>query len=138
MNQRSEDIETAPHDLGAYPSQPRASTRVGTLASSAANFFRGPDRASRSLPPRRVLLPSAEAEARRAALQAVLFRHWSAVKADGITASEFVAFLQPLADLDGITVSYICGNGDDTEDVQEGSIWNERNFIEPEDMVRDR
>jgi hypothetical protein len=37
---------------------------------------------------------------------AVLLKHWNAIRADGISASRFIAFLQPLADLDGITVSY--------------------------------
>ncbi len=33
-------------------------------------------------------------------------KHWSAIQVDGISASEFIAFLQPLADLDGVSVTY--------------------------------
>ncbi|MDM0117591.1 hypothetical protein QTI66_36375 [Variovorax sp. J22R133] len=36
-----------------------------------------------------------------------LYRHWSRIKADKITASQFIEFLRPLADLDGVCVSYI-------------------------------
>lgn len=36
-----------------------------------------------------------------------LYRQWNRIKADGITASEFIEFLRPLADLDGICVSYV-------------------------------
>jgi len=166
MNQHSHDIETVPHDLGAYPTRPRASTSGGTLASSLANFLRGTDRASPpSSPAVEVLFPTSEGEARQAALQATLFRHWNAAKAEGITASQFIAFLQPLADLDGITVSYICNDEDGDECVckavsphprsqairdekrsseralsfalnEEGRVWIESNFVEPEDLVR--
>ena len=59
-------------------------------------------------------------EAQQAALRSILFRYWNAIKAEGITASQFVDFLQPLADLDGITVSYI----DDDEDSN-----NERAYV---------
>ena len=37
----------------------------------------------------------------------VLHRHWINIKSEGITASQFIEFLQPLADLDGISVSFI-------------------------------
>lgn len=166
MNQRSDHIETVPHDLGAYPSRPRTSTSGGALASSLANFFRGTDRASPpSSPAVEVLFPASEAEARQAALQATLLSHWKAIKAEGITASQFIDFLQPLADLDGITVSYICSDEDANESVckpvshqprsqairdetrsreralsfalnEEGRVWIESNFVEPEDLVR--
>ena len=104
MSQRSEEIDTVPHDLDAYPSR----------------------------------RPASRAEMR----QATLCRHWKALKAEGITASQFIAFLQPLADLDGMTVSYICD--DDTRDEKqlrprtlsfalndEGYVWIESNFVEP-------
>ncbi|OUL98082.1 hypothetical protein A8M77_33385 [Variovorax sp. JS1663] len=48
---------------------------------------------------------------------ATLYRHWRAMQAEGITASQFIAFLQPLADLDGITVSYTYSDEDGTEHV---------------------
>ena len=35
-----------------------------------------------------------------------LLQHWRAIQDDGISATEFIAFLKPLADLDGITVSH--------------------------------
>ena len=46
-----------------------------------------------------------------------LFKHWDAIRAEGITASQFIAFLQPLADLDGITVSYTYSDEDGMEHV---------------------
>ena len=61
--------------------------------------------------------PANDAEAQQAALRSVLFKHWNAIKAEGITASQLVDFLQPLADLDGITVSYIDGDEDGNERV---------------------
>ena len=46
-----------------------------------------------------------------------LHQHWDAIRAEGITASQFIAFLQPLADLDGITVSYTYSDDDGLEHV---------------------
>lgn len=46
-----------------------------------------------------------------------LYKHWNAIKAEGISASQFIAFLQPLADLDGITVSYSYSDDDGKEHV---------------------
>lgn len=45
------------------------------------------------------------AQARHAS-NLMLLQHWRAIQGDGITATEFIAFLKPLADLDGITVSH--------------------------------
>ena len=110
MNQRSDDIDTVPHDLDAYLSR----------------------------------RPASRAEMR----QATLCRHWKAIKAQGITASQFIAFLQPLADLDGITVSYM-GGDDAREETQprertlsfalneEGHVRIESNFAELKDLFRD-
>lgn len=39
--------------------------------------------------------------------KSTFYKHWNAIKAEGISASQFIEFLQPLADLDGISVSYI-------------------------------
>lgn len=116
MNQRSDDTATVPQDLDAYALRPRASAGGATLASSLANFFRKNDRATpSSSSAAEVEFGASEAEAREAAVQATLFRHWNAIKAEGISASQFIAFLQPLADLDGIMVSYISSDEDGGE-----------------------
>ena len=52
-----------------------------------------------------------------APLQSALHRHWQAISADGITASQFIEFLQPFADLDGISVSYVYLDADGKERV---------------------
>ena len=41
------------------------------------------------------------------ARQLTLADHWAAMKASGYTASQAVDFLRPLADLEGISVSYV-------------------------------
>ena len=115
MNQRSDDTARVPQDLDAYALRPRASAGGATLASSLANFFRKNDRATPSSSSAAEVEFASEAEAREAAVQATLFRHWNAIKAEGISASQFIAFLQPLADLDGIMVSYISGDEDGGE-----------------------
>lgn len=45
-------------------------------------------------------------ELSKRARQALFFQHWERIKADGATASQFIEFLHPLADLDGVSVSY--------------------------------
>ncbi|SEB24450.1 hypothetical protein [Variovorax sp. YR216] len=57
------------------------------------------------------------AQLHQLAAKSALYKHWNAIKADGITASQFIAFLQPLADLDGITVSYSYSDDDGVEHV---------------------
>lgn len=47
--------------------------------------------------------------------QSIYFKHWKAIKAEGITASQFMEFLQPFADLDGISVSYIYSDTEGNE-----------------------
>lgn len=47
--------------------------------------------------------------------QSIYFKHWQAIKAEGITASQFMEFLQPFADLDGISVSYIYSDPEGNE-----------------------
>ena len=47
--------------------------------------------------------------------QASFYRHWQAISAEGITASQFIEFLQPFADLDGISVSYVYSDADGNE-----------------------
>jgi hypothetical protein len=39
--------------------------------------------------------------------RSTFYKHWNAIKAEGISASQFIEFLQPLADLDGISVSFV-------------------------------
>ncbi|MGJ7541266.1 hypothetical protein [Variovorax sp. LT1R16] len=47
--------------------------------------------------------------------QSIYFKHWQAIRAEGITASQFMEFLQPFADLDGISVSYIYNDPEGNE-----------------------
>jgi hypothetical protein len=116
MNQRSVDTATVFNDLNTDPSPPRASASRATLASSLVNFFRNNERATPSSSSNaEVAFATRLAEEREAAVQAALFRHWNAIKAEGISASQFIAFLQPLADLDGILVSYISSDDDGDE-----------------------
>lgn len=49
--------------------------------------------------------------------QAGFYKHWHAISAEGITASQFIEFLQPFADLDGISVSYVYSDADGNERV---------------------
>ncbi|MEJ8814279.1 hypothetical protein WKW77_24555 [Variovorax ureilyticus] len=85
-----------------------------------ANFFRrnagvgAPEPMAAAVPAHRI---SDVAHCAQLAAKAPLYKHWNAIKADGITASQFIAFLQPLADLDGITVSYSYSDEDGVEHV---------------------
>ena len=47
--------------------------------------------------------------------QSSYFKHWKAIKGEGISASQFIEFLQPFADLDGISVSYVYSDADGNE-----------------------
>ena len=38
---------------------------------------------------------------------ATLTEHWAVIKGQGFTAAQCIEFLQPLADLEGISVSYV-------------------------------
>ncbi|MGI4777567.1 MAG: hypothetical protein ACRYGA_05535 [Janthinobacterium lividum] len=49
--------------------------------------------------------------------QSSFLEHWAAISRDGITASQFIEFLQPFADLDGISVSYVYNDADGQERV---------------------
>lgn len=49
--------------------------------------------------------------------QATLLEHWAAISRSGITASQFIEFLQPFADLDGISVSYVYSDAEGKEQV---------------------
>ena len=74
-------------------------------------FSEPPADAETTLPPLPPLpsfpAPAAVAPASTLVAQANFYRHWQAISADGITASQFIEFLQPFADLDGISVSYV-------------------------------
>ena len=68
--------------------------------------------------------PSAPTEAPKQGLstpfalsQSMLYKHWKAISDEGITASQFIEFLQPFADLDGISVSYVYSDADGKERV---------------------
>src|SRR5690606_36652928 len=49
--------------------------------------------------------------------KSVFYRHWNRIKEENITASQFIEFLRPLADLDGICVSYIYRSEDGDEKI---------------------
>jgi hypothetical protein len=121
MSKRMDEIETEPHQLDDGPSGPRALANGRTFAGTVADFFRksGGTNAQESMvaKARQIREASVAAQSEPMAAKSTLFRHWDAIRADGITASEFIAFLQPLADLDGITVSYIYSDEDGTEHV---------------------
>ena len=74
------------------------------------------------------------AQARHAS-NLTLLHHWRAIQDDGITATEFIAFLKPLADLDGITVSHLETGQSTPKSLTfvlntEGGISVESNFVE--------
>lgn len=54
------------------------------------------------------------------------FGHWSAIQNDQITASEFIAYLRPLADLDGVSVVHQDYDtpGDDLRDALDSNTWD--------------
>lgn len=101
MGQRSNEVETMPLELETYPARPRTPGGTGMFAGFG-NLFRRNTAADKASP----LGRAADVEQDSAISTSSLYQHWNAIKADGISASEFIAFLQPLADLDGITVSY--------------------------------
>ncbi|MBS0451697.1 MAG: hypothetical protein JSS14_10315 [Proteobacteria bacterium] len=114
MERRSTEMETVPHSLEAIPSRGKTrSPDSRSLTEIVADFFRknGPPDAQ------------APAAARTPAAgpgpvpNPVLYKHWNAIRSDGISASQFIAFLQPLADLDGISVSYSYSGEDGKEHV---------------------
>jgi hypothetical protein len=102
MGQRGDDTETLPLRLDGDASRPKIQTNVRTFTNIVANFFR--KNGGAETPP--------TAQCAQSAPQAILYRHWDAIKAEGITASQFITFLQPLADLDGIAVSYTVSDED--------------------------
>ncbi len=81
------------------------------IIDTVANFFgKKPAESAPESRAERVVQPAAQQElAHREQVlsQSIFYKHWNAIKAEGVTASEFIEFLQPLADLDGISVSFI-------------------------------
>lgn len=110
MDRRNADIETVPHRLEDRPERPRIQTDAVTFANIVTNFRRrngGPEASGPVSTEDAPLVPATEpGQAAQEASKALLYKHWNAIKAQGITASQFIAFLQPLANLDGIAVSY--------------------------------
>jgi hypothetical protein len=108
MGQHSNDVETVPLELDAYPTKARTSGITGMFAGFGDLFRRNTVTETSDTPitqhaPAR---DDAEVKYEPGTSTSSLYKHWNAIKADGISASQFIAFLQPLADLDGITVSY--------------------------------
>lgn len=81
------------------------------IIDTVANFFgKKPAEAAPESRPERVAQPAAPqelAQREQVLSRSIFYKHWNAIKAEGVSASEFIAFLQPLADLDGISVSFI-------------------------------
>ncbi|MBS0342455.1 MAG: hypothetical protein JSS56_18215 [Proteobacteria bacterium] len=130
MERRQEEIDTVPLDLDATPSSSKIPSDSRSFAEIVGDFFRKSGQAA--APPGRMYRAATEETAPPSAPPAqpipssVLYKHWNAIKADGISASQFIAFLQPLADLDGITVSYSY-NGDDGKE----HVYNRRHEDSP-------
>ena len=118
MERRSEEMETVPHSLDAVSSRGKARSDSRSFTEVVADFFRKNGQADANAPlaagasSSAAPSPEGESPGPRSVSNPVLYKHWNAIRADGISASQFIAFLQPLADLDGITVSYSY-NGDD-------------------------
>jgi hypothetical protein len=112
MSGRSDEVETEPHSLEGDLSR-KAPATGRTLAGTVAGFFRKNSgmtaqeaMVARVRQVRQAAQASPAPQHEQRSFNSTLYRHWDAIRADGITASQFIAFLQPLADLDGITVSY--------------------------------
>jgi hypothetical protein len=93
----------------------RAAYRAALVLSDPASLKADevPERADASLMPREVRQQVAQRE--KVLEKSRFYRHWNRVKAENITASQFIEFLRPLADLDGICVSYIYRDEDGGE-----------------------
>ena len=132
MHMRNEDIDTVSLHLEDHAARPRIQTDAVTFARAVANFFRkdGSAGASESMAAEIASAPpSAElTQCAQATSMAIFYKHWNAIKAEGITASQFIAFLQPLADLDGIAVSYALSDEDGKR-----HVYNHR----PEDLSQE-
>ncbi|WP_219218375.1 hypothetical protein [Variovorax boronicumulans] len=98
-----------PPAASPMPQAPAAAPKVEPVAPSAPREW--PRKAPEPDPQR-----ARQIQRREAVLgQSIYFKHWQAIKAEGITASQFMEFLQPFADLDGISVSYIYSDPEGNE-----------------------
>ncbi len=101
-------MDTEPHGLDAKPAGGKCPADTRSFADIVTGFFRRTGEAF--APAGASASPAGESHEAPAGakpdLPGVLLKHWGALKTDGISASQFIAFLQPLADLEGITVSY--------------------------------
>ncbi|VTU36036.1 hypothetical protein H4CHR_03812 [Variovorax sp. PBS-H4] len=117
MSKRIDEIETEPHALAFASEAGLRSTR--TFARTVSDFFRrsgGADTQELMVAKARHIGQAAlAARTAQEAANSALYKHWDVIKEQGITASQFIAFLQPLADLEGITVSYTYLDEDGTE-----------------------
>jgi len=105
----SEDMRTLPHRLEAIPAREKVQSDARSFSEIVADFFRKNGQAREAAAPARAStspVGTVREAPKPGVANAVLLKHWNAIKADGISASQFIAFLQPLADLDGISVSY--------------------------------
>ena len=123
MERRSADIETVPHSLEASLTGKETSSYTRSFAEIVSDFFRKNGQSGGQLsriPPGSLpdeALSKVGAPASQPVPNSILYKHWNAIKVDGISATQFIAFLQPLADLDGITVSYTYSDEDGKEHV---------------------
>lgn len=122
MERRSSEMETVPHSLEANSSRSQTPSDTRSFAEIVGNFFRKngqPDAQPARMHPSSLPgeAPPEAARDRQHAPNPALLKHWNAIQVDGISASQFIAFLQPLADLDGITVSYSYHDDDGKEHV---------------------
>jgi hypothetical protein len=95
----------------------RAAYRAALVLSDPASLKADdvPSRIESSATPREVQRQVAQRE--KVLEKSRFYRHWNRVKAENITASQFIEFLRPLADLDGICVSYIYRDEDGDEQI---------------------
>jgi hypothetical protein len=122
MQRRNADIETVPHSLETASSRRSPPRDNKSFAEIVGDFFRRNGQANAQVAvPAHDSPPAAQApdaaHDQQPATKPDLLKHWNAIQADGISASQFIAFLQPLADLDGITVSYSYSDDDGREHV---------------------
>jgi hypothetical protein len=107
----SADASTLPHSLEAIPAPERVRSDARSFSEIVTDFFRKNGQAREAAAPARSSASPVDAvrdipNGKPDVPNAVLLKHWNAIMADGISASRFIAFLQPLANLDGIAVSY--------------------------------
>jgi hypothetical protein len=98
----------------------RALSDTRSFSEIVADFFGKNGKAREAAAPAKGSTSPADAvqeDAKPGVTNAVLLKHWNAIKAGGISASRFIAFLQPLADLEGITVSYTYLDDDGLEHI---------------------